>query len=380
MKKLIFLILTYTILFSNPVYSQAPELKGNCSSVWLDLVLPRIPGFILPIDATLPFGNCSEEVNLYHRGLYFVDLQKKDNLGNFTSVSGGPHGYPDDYANWYNNNLSPGTYRMRVDVIEQVSCTNSYVKAYKDSDELGWLGNLGNGDYTNEVVVGAPAQSDNSVTFLNGNGVYLFNDSSLDRYFDINEPIRIDASACKNFNEYQINIQEFWYGNPSLPHRFKNCVSWSNPANRPLGIENLSELWNPNNDPNWVMIPGNAYRLQVTIRNSNCTSWVDNLQFFYICNNPNWSCRTGFDHAKEEPTISPNPVSNVFSMGGITFNPLSLWKEELAIHDLTGRLVKKFTNIKGNDFDVSDLMTGAYFVSVVKDNKKIFTKKLIISR
>ena len=55
-------------------------------------------------------------------------------------------------------------------------------------------------------------------------------------------------------------------------------------------------------------------------------------------------------------------------------------KDELTIFDLTGRLVKNFKTIQANEFDVSDLNSGVYFVTVLRDEHKLFTKKLIVSR
>jgi hypothetical protein len=383
MKKIIFFIFTLSILLNNSVYCQR-ELKGNCSKVWLDAVLPRIPGYILPLDGTQQVSNCNVEVNLFTRGLLLVDLQRKESSGNFVSVSGGSHGYPDDYPFSANDNLSPGIYRMKVERIEPISCSTGFVKAFKDGEDLGKLGTVVFGDYTNELIVGAPTQSDNSITFLNGNGVYLDNNPQYNRYFDSNESIQIDATASTNYNEYQIAIQEYWSGNPSWPGRWRALGNggyggFINTSNRPLAVEDLRDIWNIHGTSNWEFIPGNAYRLQVTIRNSNCVSWVDNLQWFYICNNPNWACRKGIDKGNIEPTISPNPVIRAFKMDGFTFNPISSVTDELIIHDLTGRLVKNFTNIKENEFDVSDLTTGVYFISVLRDNQKLFTKKLMVS-
>ena len=139
-------------------------------------------------------------------------------------------------------------------------------------------------------------------------------------------------------------------------------------------------VFNPSTtDPNWQFIPGNTYRVQVAISNSTCTSWIDNLQTFFLCY-PTWGCREGIDQAKVEPVISPNPVSRSFKIEGIEFNPVSNVKDALVIHDLTGRLVKNFKTIQNNEFDVSDLSTGVYFVSVLRDNHKLFTKKLMVSR
>ena len=83
---------------------------------------------------------------------------------------------------------------------------------------------------------------------------------------------------------------------------------------------------------------------------------------------------------KPKPSISPNPVARAFKVEGLTFNPVKSVTDELVISDLMGRVVKNFSNITGNEFDVSDLTTGAYFVTVLRDKHKMFTKKLMVSR
>ena len=229
-----------------------------------------------------------------------------------------------------------------------------------------------------------PAQSDVDFTFLNGN-----NNLILASMFDPGEPIRIDATACKNFDRYGVMIQEFWPGqipgnfrarNAFVPSSAVNSIGLIDNAQVPLGILDLKdELWNPNNEMEWVFVPGNTYRVQVVISNSKCASWTKKLDPFLFCY-PTWGCRGGNSESKIEPTISPNPVSRTFKVDGIEFNPVSTLKDELEIHDLTGRLVKNFKTIQNNEFDVRDLTTGVYFVSVLRDNHKLFTKKLMVSR
>ena len=73
-------------------------------------------------------------------------------------------------------------------------------------------------------------------------------------------------------------------------------------------------------------------------------------------------------------------MSQTFKIDGIVFNSILNVNEELTIHDLTGRLVKKFKTMQNDAFDVSDLNTGVYLVSMFRDNHRLFTKKLMINR
>jgi Secretion system C-terminal sorting domain len=289
-------------------------------------------------------------------------------------------------------NLAKGTYRITIrnpTALIQSDCGNGIRLINSIGQHIGFFGTWVQTN-TASAVVGAPVQSDNQYTFLNGNSTQI-----LSNMFDPSEPIKINTSACKDFNRYGIAILEYWYGNTNLPGRWRalntsvpssivNSSGLIDNTQRRLGgvlnEENLRTLWDPTgSDPNWQFIPGNTYRVQVTLSNSACASWIDNLQTFYVCY-PNSGCRGGFDQSKIEPVISPNPVSQSFRLEGIIFNPTSGVKDELIIHDLAGRLVKGFKAIQNNEFDVSDLNTGIYFVSVLRDDHKVFTKKLMVNR
>ena len=387
MKKFIILSLTLCLLAINYAQAQRVPLVARCNgSVYVNQVLTRDNSYIYPLDMPQQTGDCEVEVTSYRKGKLLIDLQwKNDKTGNFESVSGGVQGYPDEFPGYYLRNLQPGIYRLYYTWLNTPRCPGgSYIKATKDGEDLGKLAEIVGWEYSNEVVVGAPAQSDNVVKFLDGNGRYINNDPSLDRYFDPSESIRIDARESRLFDEYQISIVEFDGGNPNAPARSRSLGNTGlvNNFARPLGIEDLRAVWDPTgNGPNWQFTVGNAYRLQVTIRNSACPSspLIDNFQWFYICSAAQL-CRGGTDKAIVSASISPNPVSNRFTVNGFVFNPTPLVKDQLEIYDLAGKLVKKMGNITGNEFEVNDLTSGAYFISVFRDNQKMFTKKLIISR
>jgi hypothetical protein len=385
MKKFIILSLTLCLLAINYAQAQRVPLVARCNnSVYINQVLPRQVGIIYPLDVPQQTSDCAVEVTSYRRGQLLVDLQwKNDKTGSFESFSGGVQGYPDEFRSYYLRNLRPGIYRLYYTWLNTPTCPGGgNIKVTKDGQGLGKLAEIVGWDYSNEVVVGAPDQSDNVVKFLDGNGRYIYNNATLDRYFDPSESISIDARESRLFDQYQISIVEFEGGNPNSPARSRSLgnTGWINNFTRPLGIEDLRAVWDPTgNDPNWQFTVGNAYRLQVTIRNSACGSLVDNFQWFYICNAAQL-CRGGTDKAVVSASISPNPVTNTFIVNGFVFNPTPLVKDQLEIYDLAGKLVKKMDNIKGNEFEVNDLTSGAYFISVLRDNQKMFTKKLIISR
>ena len=279
-------------------------------------------------------------------------------------------------------NLSKGTYKVTIrtpTVLIQSGCSDGTSLMNSVGQIVGKIGTWVN-TVTASAVVGAPAQSDNQWTFLNGNGNQILN-----TMFDPTELIKINATTCSNFDRYGVAIQEFYPGGAAGRWRSKSNNGLINNAINPLGIEDLRTLWDPNyytsaRDPNWQFTPGNTYRVQVTLSNSTCSSWIDNLQTFYVCPSTTSGCRVGNEQTNIDPTISPNPVSQTFKIDGIVFNSILNANEELTIHDLTGRLVKKFKTMQNDAFDVSDLNTGVYLVSMFRDNHRLFTKKLMINR
>ncbi|PQJ78731.1 alpha-amylase family glycosyl hydrolase [Polaribacter porphyrae] len=71
--------------------------------------------------------------------------------------------------------------------------------------------------------------------------------------------------------------------------------------------------------------------------------------------------------------IYPNPASQNFS--------ISKEVNEVSLFDITGKQIKVFTknDINSNQFSVTDLNTGIYFVKIKNSSNKIVTKKLIIN-
>ena len=352
--------------------ANAINLYSDCNKVWSDFVLLRTSWLIIPLDGVaVPITSCSFTVNDFFKGQIQTFLEKKDNSGNFVTVAGPLT----DNANY--SNLPQGTYRVRYSWADYVKCGSGSATAFKNGINLGTLGTFLPTEYTSEVVVGSPAQSDNQWSWLNPSPIFA---PSL---FDPGDVIRIDASSCKNFDQYGIAIQEFWPGGALGNWRALNNNSWwiSNTSN-PLGIVDLRNLWDPSgNDPNWKFIPGNTYRVQVTISNSKCASWVDvnPLPTVTLCY-PSWGCREGAALNKKEPSISPNPVSQKFKVNDIAFERVAFIKDELAIHDLAGRLVKNFDYVNDTEYDISNLSTGVYFVSILRDGHRIFSNKLMVSR
>jgi len=87
----------------------------------------------------------------------------------------------------------------------------------------------------------------------------------------------------------------------------------------------------------------------------------------------NCSILTTQENTLATATIYPNPASNTIQLGNIDTS-----NAEICIFDFSGK--KVFQKAKGkaqNTFDISNLKTGLYVLSISKNNKQ-FSKKLII--
>ena len=62
----------------------------------------------------------------------------------------------------------------------------------------------------------------------------------------------------------------------------------------------------------------------------------------------------------------------------MTFNP-SVFTDVVEIRDISGRLTKSL-KVDNNQFDISDVPKGMYFVSVIRDKYRILTRKLVVEK
>lgn len=71
------------------------------------------------------------------------------------------------------------------------------------------------------------------------------------------------------------------------------------------------------------------------------------------------------DNGTENIGISPNPVSNAFTISGINDS------QQLSIYSIDGRLVKHETVDSGQSIDICELPQGLYYVNINKQNLKL---------
>jgi hypothetical protein len=226
---------------------------------------------------------------------------------------------------------------------------------------------------TNEITMGATQQSDLAFSYLNGNGSILNS-----RWFDPGENVSINTSASKNYDKYSVAIQEF-YPDGVTPGRWRALGNggyggWIQ-GQMPPTIDLSNNLWDIGTG--WVFNPLFTYRLQIVVSKDNCPSWTQSLDNFFICN-AGFGCRAGGENkADAKIVISPNPVSNKFRIDGVIFNEIKECR--VSISDMSGKEIQRFTDMSSNEFTINTLANGIYIVSVMTDNQRLFSSKLVIN-
>ena len=80
------------------------------------------------------------------------------------------------------------------------------------------------------------------------------------------------------------------------------------------------------------------------------------------------------DSQKTRLALYPNPSKNVVNIGELEAENC----DEIMIFDMTGRLMKHFTN--NVNLDVADMPNGLYMMRVVTGEGKIYTEKFMIAK
>ncbi len=74
-------------------------------------------------------------------------------------------------------------------------------------------------------------------------------------------------------------------------------------------------------------------------------------------------------------TIAPNPIEKGSELNIITKERLIF---DFTVFDITGRIVKYYPNIDGQNIDLNDLETGTYIYQIRQDNQLIKVDKLVV--
>jgi hypothetical protein len=358
------------------------NVVANCSSI--DLVsaaVPRPPGaspvtFVIP-SAQLNVDNigCSIIGNYTFLPIQRFRLDKEvvlpDGSRDFISFS-----YIQSPSAF--SNLGHGTYAITTvfpTPVTKSNCVGGVVKVYGPS--FNFLGNLATyqssiGVRSKAAPVGSVQTSDVNWNFVSNSGVSLGN-STMPSY-QTGTPVYINPSKTVNYTDLWLAIYE-----NEWPYRSKGLWLPRQPTPFLFDIDIRREVWKKD-DATWEFLPGNSYTVQYAISNANCGSpWANLDKTFFICPTGT-ACRLNTEKEISNTTISPNPVKNAFRLNNFDLEAYKEVECNLLIHDMSGRVVKQFNNFKDNNFNTEDIANGMYIVNVLKENQKIFSQKLVISK
>jgi len=242
--------------------------------------------------------------------------------------------------------------RSRISIINLLGQFIGFVGTY-DNTPFG-----GNQTYyTNEVFVGASQSSDIQWSYIDGDGLDM--GANL---FDLNEVVRINTAGTQNYTHWWFAIFEL-----NGPQRYKS-TGWNFGA-MPT-IINLSNFWGENN---WKFENLTSYRVQLAISNQCNTQWTEMSPLppdFFIC--PQGSgCRPGDEIVPI--TLAPNPASQQFSLHNLLTSDV-----QVNMYDMSGRLVKNYSNINDGSFDISDINSGIYIVRAMQSGEILYNGKLSV--
>ena len=259
--------------------------------------------------------------------------------------------------------LSTGIYKVQIEV-PQVDLT-TFTKCPSGLTCINGLGQViglwgkwdPNKKFTNEVNVGAVTQNDIGWVFNN--------DTFNNNLFYPNDAITMNTTNTKNYDSWWLAVFE----NGGQNRYWSN--GWTN-GPIPNDKIDLKQLWNSGTGSSgFAQFPIN-YTIQFAITASCNTSWVNLDKQLSICNSRSVGCRVASD---ENILISPNPSNGNIKIEGIE-SENNQYKVILA--DVSGKIVKEFSEFSGQMLDVSDLDNGLYFVSIWNGTKKVKTVKLSI--
>jgi hypothetical protein len=263
------------------------------------------------------------------------------------------------------NNLSHGTYyvnqRSPIPKTPTAQCPKPL--AFNNiGQQIGFIGQW-TFSKSNEMVVGATVQNDMSWNFTGTSP------------FGSNAEIKMDVTNTKNYDIWWLGIFEIGGKNRSWSQGWSTGLipfSKTSPTKRILDLKQLPG--GPFANGNFLELPV-KYRVQFAIAKQQCnTVWTNLDRDFAICP-ASLGCRSDEDQAI---ILSPNPASNTFKLNNIDVSAESQTK--VFVTDISGRTVKAFEVDGQDDFDISDLNSGLYLVSVMNNGGRIFTTKLSVSK
>jgi hypothetical protein len=178
------------------------------------------------------------------------------------------------------------------------------------------------------------------------------------------ETPKINTTGSINYTQYVVNIQEVGGLNRynSLGFQFGAI---------PGDLINLLTTWQSNH-PTWQFVPGVTYSVLFSIITPCNSAWVSSTKTFKMVA-PGLACRVTSEVSPI--SIFPNPANNSFSIANLDPNQ---YNYKVTLFDLAGRVVKQVEPFNNQEYDISEVNDGFYFVSVAKEGVPIYTQKLSV--
>ncbi|MFN0213915.1 MAG: T9SS type A sorting domain-containing protein [Saprospiraceae bacterium] len=268
------------------------------------------------------------------------------------------------------SNLPHGTWRViGQNPIESngSGCEGGHILVYNVLEQwIGYLGTYINAPkvVSNVVVTEPTLQNEIAATYIETYGTL---DNAL---FNYDETPKINTTGTINYDRWWIAIFERGgqnrYGGLGWTFGFI-----------PNNEINLQTVWSQvTNGGSFAPITsGVTYDVQFAIMGQCNSEWVESgISNFGVCPE-GLLCKGVFEES--DISLAPNPANSSFHLSGIDMNdPGSNY--HLKLLDLSGRVVKEFTQVSSDELDVSDIPNGLYAVSLLDGERQVKTFKLSI--
>ena len=278
-------------------------------------------------------------------------------------------------------NLTPGVYRVSARAGETFSNFNCSSVTVVDilGRVIGTLGRLSSFSTPQIVRVGQAQLSDITFNFKDDNGAIFLNNA-----FAIGEKVQFNITNNVPYTDNLVFINEFWPDGSLARFRGKGCNGFACFEPGLLGsVLDLTRIWN-NGDlsgSGWKFEPGRRYEVWVVISNNNCISWTGSMKEFAICPAiSGLNCKENLSDNERKIVLAPNPTNGKFILNNLNLSDYNQESLNLSIFDMSGKEIKKITNVAGNEFNVEDLNVGMYIVNLNSNGKRVFSSKLVLNR
>jgi Secretion system C-terminal sorting domain len=379
MKKSLFTLFLFSLFFK--VNGQLTAVAIGCSGINVSGVPPTsssligiqsIPpiGFNCRVTASPPLSIISEiklEILNTSSGV-FQTVNTVSRTGSTNSITSF-------------TNLTPGVYRVSARAGETFSNFNCSSVTVVDvlGRVIGTLGRLSSFSTPQIVRVGQAQLSDITFNFKDDNGAIFLNNA-----FAISERVQLNITNNVPYTDNLVFINEFWPDGSLARFRGKGCGGFACFEPGLLGsVLDLTEIWK-NGDVSssaWKFEPGRRYEVWVVISNNSCISWTGSMKEFAVCPAiSGLNCKENLSDNQRKVVIAPNPTNGKFILNNLNLSDYNQESLNLSIFDMSGKEIKKITNVAGNEFNVEDLNVGMYIVNLNSNGKRVFSSKLVLNR